>query len=341
MRNYVIRRLLLAIPTLIGLTLLIFSLTQLFDPVERASLYIRDPRQARNVEGIIEKYGLNDPLYVQYARWLGALLEGNLGWSKSANMKVLDAIFTFFPATLELVMFSVPLTVIIGIYLGRLSALHKDRFLDHLTRVIAIVGWSLPSFWLGIVLMAVVYGQTGLFPPGRLSVDASNFVHSPNFIRYTGVNTIDAILNGQWWIFFDALQHIVLPTITLTTINVALIMRVMRSSMLESLSKTYVLAARAKGLDEKEVINKHATRTALIPVITLAGILFASLLSGVVITETVFNYTGLGYWAAHAATQLDFPAVLGFALFSGILFLGANLVVDILYAYIDPRIRLT
>ncbi len=340
LKHYVIRRLILLVPTLIGVTLLIFAVLQFFSPVERAALYIRDPREARHLQGIIEKYHLNDPLYVQYYYWMREVLRGNLGWSKSVNMRVLDAIINFFPATAELTLYSAPIIILAGIKLGIISAIHRDKAPDHVTRASAIIGWSLPSFWIGIILLAIFYGQFKLFPPERLSVDAKMYVMSPNFIRYTKLNTIDALLNGQLWIFIDALKHLVLPVISLTIQIVALIVRLMRSSMLEALSKGYILTARAKGLDEKEVIYKHARKNALIPVLTVTGILIAGMLNGLVITEVVFNYKGVGYWAANAAIQLDVPAILAFALFSGIIFVFANLAVDIMYAYIDPRIRL-
>ena len=340
LKHYIIRRFLLLIPTLIGVTLLIFAVIQLFSPVERAALYIRDPRQARDLPGIIQKYHLDEPVYVQYYYWLREVLRGNLGYSKSVNMPVLDAILNFFPATIELVLYSAPLIVLLGIKLGVLAAIHKDRAVDHLTRISSIIGWSLPSFWLGILLLAMFYGQLGIFPPERLGTEASVYVNSPNFIRYTKINTIDALLNGQLWIFIDALKHLVLPVASLTIQIVALIVRIMRSSMLEALNKGYVLAARAKGLEERDVIYKHARKNALIPVFTVTGILLAGMLTGVIITETVFNYKGIGYWAAHAATQLDIPAVLGFALLAGVIFVLTNLIVDILYAYIDPRVRL-
>ena len=340
LKHYIIRRFLLLIPTLIGVTLLIFAVIQLFSPVERAALYIRDPRQARDLPGIIKKYHLDEPVYVQYYYWLREVLKGNLGYSKSVNMPVLDAILNFFPATIELVLYSAPLIVLLGIKLGVLAAIHKDRAVDHLTRISSIIGWSLPSFWLGILLLAMFYGQLGIFPPERLGTEASIYVNSPNFIRYTKINTIDALLNGQLWIFIDALKHLVLPVTSLTIQIVALIVRIMRSSMLEALNKGYVLAARAKGLEERDVIYKHARKNALIPVFTVTGILLAGMLTGVIITETVFNYKGIGYWAAHAATQLDIPAVLGFALLAGVIFVLTNLIVDILYAYIDPRVRL-
>jgi peptide/nickel transport system permease protein len=180
-----------------------------------------------------------------------------------------------------------------------------------------------------------------MFPPGRLGAAAQTFVLTdPSFIRYTGLNTIDGLLNGQLWITLDAAQRIVLPVVVLTTIQIALIVRIMRSSMLEALNKGYIVAAKAKGLSEKEVINKHARRNALIPTVTLSGLMVAGMLNGVVITETVFGINGIGKFAADAALALDIGAVLGFTLFSGSMFIIANLIVDVLYAYLDPRIRL-
>lgn len=340
LRNYVIRRALLLVPVLVGVTLLIFAVSQLLDPYMRASLYITDPRQIRNIEAIIQKYGLNQPFYIQYFKWIEQVLQGNLGWSQSARMQVLNALINYFPATLELALYAAPLTIIVGIILGKVAAVKKDTAVDHLLRSMAIIGWSLPSFWLGIVLLAMFYGGLGIFGPGRLSTWAEALVLSGQFKTYTGLYTIDAILNLNGAVLLDALSHLVLPVTTLVIINVAVLMRVMRSSMLEQLNKTYVIAARARGLKEKVVIDKHVTKNALIPVITLSGLLTASMLSGMVITETVFEIKGIGYFAARAATQLDVSAVLGFALFAGTLFVIANLIVDILYAYIDPRIRL-
>ncbi len=228
----------------------------------------------------------------------------------------------------------------LGIRLGILSAVHRDKLIDHVTRSLAIIGWSLPSFWIGIILLAVFYGNFGLFGFGRLGVQAGIYVNSADFVRYTHINTIDAILNGELWIFIDAIQHLILPVMSLTIQIIALIMRIMRSSMLEALGKGYIITARAKGLDQNEVINKHARKNALISVFTVTGILLAGMLGGLVVTETVFEFKGIGFWAARAATQLDIPAVLAFALFVGIIFVFTNLIVDILYAYIDPRIRL-
>jgi peptide/nickel transport system permease protein len=212
--------------------------------------------------------------------------------------------------------------------------------IDHITRTAATIGTSLPSFWFGIVLIFIFYVGLGWFPTGRLSTDAYTFTQTnPSFNQYTGMNTVDGILNGQLWITIDAIRHIVLPVVVLTTMQMALIVRIMRSSMLEALNKGYIIAARAKGLTEKEVINKHARRNALIPTITLSGMMVAAMLSGVVITEVVFGINGLGFWAAQAVLNLDVASIVGFTIFSGTIIVLANLIVDILYAYLDPRIR--
>lgn len=340
-RAYIIRRLLLVIPVLFGVTLLIFAVLQMFSPIERASLYVTNPNQFANLPDIIERYGLNEPVWVQYGNWINQVLHGNLGWSKVVSQPVTSAIRSFLPATLELALFAAPLIILGGIFLGSKAAAHKDKPIDHATRFGAIIGWSLPTFWLGLMLLMIFYGYfSGLFPPERLSVTSSIIVNSADFTRYTGLNTIDAILNGNGQVLGDALRHLVLPVITLTVVDIAFVMRLMRSSMLESLGKGYILTARAKGLDENTVVNRHARRNALIPVLTVSGYIFASIINGVVITETIFNYKGLGWWTWQSAVRLDVPSILGFALFNGVLFVITNLVVDLLYARLDPRVRL-
>jgi len=340
-RSYVVRRLLLLVPVLFGVSALIFGLLQFFPPAQRAMLYVQDPRQMANIDEIIELYGLNAPVWEQYGTWISEMFHGNLGWSQVVGMPVLDAIKEFLPATLELAIFAAPIIILGGIWLGTSAARHKDKIMDHVTRTGAIIGWSLPPFWFGLILMMVFYGYfAGLLPPGRLSTDMSILVHSEAFVEYTRIHFIDGILNGEWGLVLDSLRHLVLPVVTLTVVNMAFIMRLMRSSMLESLGKGYILTARAKGLSENTVINKHARRNAMIPVLTVSGYLFAALVSGVVITESIFIYNGIGWWAWRSAVTLDVPSILAFALFSGILFVLTNLVVDLLYARFDPRVRL-
>jgi len=343
--EFVVRRIILVLPTLMGVVLLIFAVTQLFTPEQRATLYITSEKQMRDIDAVIAQYRLRDPVFVQFVGWFGQLLQGNLGYSRTGNGPVLSVLLRKMPATVELVLFSVPIVILLGIYLGIYSAVNRDKPVDHVTRTVSIIGYSLPTFWLGIMLIAIFFSGLGLFPPERLGSQAFQYVYlSGKWNPYSGLMIIDGFLNGQLWIVVDALKHLVLPTITLVTIQIALILRVMRSSMLESLGKGYITTAKSKGLTDKEVINKHARRNALIPTMTVAGLLTAGLLTGVTITETVFNINGIGRWAATAAggggTVPDVPAVLGFSLFAGIVYVVANLVVDILYAYVDPRIRL-
>jgi dipeptide transport system permease protein len=341
LRSYIIRRLLLLIPVLFGVTMFIFGITMFFSPVQRVSLYVHDVRQLQDIGTIIHQYGLDRPVWEQYGTWLGQVLRGNLGWSEVVSMPVGQAIWHYLPTTVELAMFATPIIILMGIFLGTTAAAHKDKPLDHGTRVVAILGWSMPTFWLGLILLMVFYGYfSGLLPPGRLSTQMQLLVDSAAFTRYTHINTIDAILNLNGPVLLDALRHLVLPVITISIVNIAFIMRLMRSSMLESLGKGYILTARAKGLAERIVVNKHARRNALIPVITVSGYLFAALASGAVITESIFSYKGIGWWAWQSAVHLDIASVLGFALFTATLFVLINLVVDILYTRVDPRVRL-
>lgn len=341
MTRYIIRRLLILPLVIFGLSVMIFGMLMTLDPVERAALYVTSPpKNPEALQAIIQKYGLNQPIYIQYKDWIGGIMHGQFGWSKTAQMPVLQAIKYYFPATLELAIWSMIPIMVIGIYLGVQAAIHHDHLIDHAARVFSIIGYSFPSFVFGLLVLMIFYAALQWFPPGRLSDWASTIVRSAAFHRYTGMNTFDAILNGRWNIFLDALRHLVLPSITLSYINWSLILRVTRSSMLDVIGQEYVTTARAKGLRERVVINRHVLRNALIPVATIGGLLLVALLNGVVITETVFNYHGMGWWFANAALNFDAVSVLGVALFDGILLILANLLVDITYAYLDPRIRL-
>ncbi len=340
MATYVARRLLLLPLVAFGVTLLIFALLQFLSPAERAALFVTDPRQLAQLGAIIRKYGLDQPVHVQYWAWLKQLAHGDLGWSQTARMSTSMALATFFPATLELTIYMFVPIILIGLWLGTKAAVHKDKVIDHFSRIFAISLRGLPSFVWGLIVLMVFYGWLNWFPPGRLSLEADLYVKTSEFHRYTRLMTVDALLNGQVWIFLDALRHIVGPAMTLVLVEMALLVRITRSSMLEVLRQDYVRTARAKGLAEPVVINRHARKNALIPVVTLSSLLFVGLLGGVVLAETIFNYPGIGKWGAEAAVQLDIPGVTGFAMFiAGVTVLG-NLAADILYATIDPRIRL-
>lgn len=353
MLNYIIRRLIMVPFLLFGVTVLIFLMLQFLSPVERSALYVREiPKNDAVLEGIIKRYGLDQPLYVQYWKWLvgttdprtgdrvGGILRGELGYSRTASQPIADLLKRRFPATLEMALLAVIPVVVGGIFLGVVGAVNHNKFLDHAVRIFGIVGWSFPDFVFALLLIMAFYVGTGWFPPGRLSDWATRAVMSPEFRNYTSMMTIDSLLNLRLDIFWDAVRHLILPVISLAYLWWALTLRVTRSSMLETLRQDYITTARAKGLSERVVINQHALPNGLLPVVTLAGGTVVGLLGGVTIIETVFNYPGIGMAAANAASNLDVITVLAFVLFNGAILVVANVIVDILYAYIDPRVRL-
>lgn len=342
MLPYVIRRCLLLILVLIGVSVLIFGILMTFSPERRAAAYVTSPQQAKDIPKIIQQYGLDDPFYVQYFRWIREIFRGNLGWSLVAARPVGEAFWRYFPVTLEMNCFAAPLVIFCGIWLGSISGIHRDTWVDHVTRIFAIIGWSLPTFLFALVLLMVFYGYFNLFSPGILSDTYSMFIidQPGQFVRYTGMYTVDGLLNGRPDITLDALRHLVLPVTTYVIVVVALNMRIMRSGIIEELAKDYVITARAKGADKHTVNVKHARRNALLPVITISGQLVALSMEGSISVEVVFNRQGIGWWLAESATQLDMPVLMCICLFMGVVFVVTNLVVDILYATIDPRIRL-
>lgn len=354
MLTYIIRRLLMVPLLLFGVTVLIFAMLQFLSPVERSALYVRDvPKNDKMIAGIIKKYKFDRPLYEQYWVWLagsvdagtgerhGGILFGDFGYSRTGSQPVAELISNRFPNTLDLTVWAVAPVILVGIWLGVQAAVHQNSIIDQAARVFSIVGTSFPTFVFGLLMLMFFYVKLGWFPPGRISDWAGQAIRSADFHRYTTLLTFDALLNGRFDIFLDAIRHMFMPILTLSYISWATFLRVTRSSMLETLRMEYVTTARAKGLTEHDVIFKHAQPNAMIAVVTLAGFSVVGLLGGVVITETVFNYPGIGQAAASAAAQLDVITVLGFALFNGFILIVSNLVVDVLYAVVDPRVRLS
>jgi dipeptide transport system permease protein len=326
---------------LLGVSILVFVIMMIMPPGMRLASYVHNEKVTpKQMDALIKQYGLNDPAPVQYFRWMRNVFRGEFGYSVTAGAPVTEGFIQYFPTTLELVLYSVPFIILVGIALGTIGAVHKDKAPDHITRVIAIIGYSLPTFWLGLLLLMSFYGFFGLFPPGSLSNEAKAVVFGEGYHRYTTLLTVDAILNWRWDIFWDALYRMILPAVNLVIIQSALIMRLTRSSMLEALGQDYVMTARAKGADRRTVHVRHARKNALLPVITVAGFTFAGLMAGMVITETIFNRKGIGWWMARAATQLDVAAIMFNVLFLGLLYVVVNLVVDLIYAWVDPRVRL-
>ena len=353
MTNYIIRRLLLVPVLLFGVTLIIFGMLQFLGPVERSALYVRDfPKNENQIAGIIKRYGLDQPFYKQYLIWIngvkdpvtgereGGILHGDFGYSRSQSQPVINIIKTRFPNTLDLALWTVFPMLSVGIWLGVQAAVHQNGFIDQAARVFSIVGTSFPTFVFGLLILMFFYAKLGWFLPGKNSIWVTQEIMKGTFTQYTKLLTIDALLNGRLDIFWDALRHLVLPILTLSYISWATFVRVTRSSMLETLRMEYVTTARAKGLKEKDVINKHARPNAMLTIATMAGMSVVGLLGGVVITETVFNYPGIGSAAAEAAQQLDVVTTLGFAIFNGLILIFMNLIIDILYGVIDPRVRL-
>ena len=342
MLAFITRRFLLLILVLFGVSVLLFGILMTFSPERRAATYVSSPQQAKDIPKIIKQFGLDDPFYLQYFRWMKEVFKGNMGWSLVASRPVWEAFWTYFPITLEMNLFAAPIVLFFGIWLGTLSGIHRDQWIDHITRILAIIGWSLPTFLFALVLLMIFYGYFQIFSPGVLSDQLKMFImdNPDTFTRYTGMYTIDGILNGRLEITLDALAHLVLPVMTYVIVVVALNMRVMRSGMIEELSQDYVITARAKGADKHTIHIKHARRNALLPVITVAAQLIAMSMEGSIAVEVVYNRHGLGWWLAESAVQLDMPVLMCICLFMGIVFVITNLALDILYAYIDPRIRL-
>ena len=329
----------LLIPVLIGVSLLAFFIMR--SAGDPTFSYIQNPDKLTDIQYnlIREKYHLNEPTYVQYFFWLDATLHGDLGYTSADQHKpVTQTLAERFPATFELALLATFFSVIVGIAVGTASAVRANSVFDQAARVTSLVAVSIPVFWLGIMLQMLFYYYLGWLPiSGRY-----DFVNNdPTTLSvHTNFLLIDTALSGNLTFFIDALKHILLPAITLAFVSTALILRMMRASMLEVLGAEYVQTARSKGLSEKVVIKKHARRNALIPTTTVVGLSFGALLGGAVLTETVFDWQGLGQWSADAALRLDSAGVMGFTLLTAVIYVLANLIVDLTYAYLDPRVRL-
>ncbi|KAF2955964.1 ABC transporter permease [Marinitoga sp. 38H-ov] len=343
MTAYIIRRLLLLPLIIFGVTLIVFSMMQLLGEDQLLAAYVDpnslDKMSVEELEMVKEKYGLNDDPVTKYVKWIGNVVKGDLGWSIVGKEPVSKAILGRLPSTIELALFSIFPIIGVGVWLGVKAALHRNKWQDHLIRIFSIVGWSFPDFVFGLLILMVFYSWLGWFPPGRVSLQIESIINSPDFHQYTKLVTIDGLLNGRLDVFWDGLRHLIGPILTLSYLWWAYLIRITRSSMLEVLSKDYVRTARAKGLSERVVINKHAKRNALIPVATVAGSMIIGLIMGVIIVETIFVRPGIGSFAAKAAGQLDYASIMGMLLFSSFILIVGNLIIDISYALIDPRIR--
>lgn len=357
MPQFVGRRLLLLIPVMIGVVLITFMIVRLI-PGNPCVTMLGERATPAKCEAFMERFGLNDNIIVQFGRYLVNMVKGDFGNSIRFTRPVVDLISERLPLTMELTFLAMIFSTTVGVLLGVVSALKRNTFLDTVTMIIANIGVSMPVFWLGLLLaylFALVLKDTAfvLPPSGRFSAGMAltNLADFWNLGKITGFKKfiidlisnftlINAIITGNWKIFGDALRHLILPAVAVGTIPMSIIARMTRSSLLEVLGQDYIRTARAKGLVERKVISKHAMRNAMIPIVTIIGIETGSLLSGAVLTETVFSLPGIGTSLVGAILARDYPVVQGFTMVIAIIFVLVNLIVDLSYAYLDPRIRL-
>ena len=333
--SFIARRLVLAFLVLCIVSVATFLLAHAV-PGDPITAIISD-RQADNPEvraALERRWGLDRPLPVQYGYYVRNLLRGDLGESIAKRTPVADELKQRVPATIELTLYAMAFAVIVGVPLGIVSAIRHDRWPDHVARFITLIGTSIPVFWLGLLLLYVFFYRLHWLPgPGRLDVG----MKAPETI--TGMVTVDALLAGDWGVLTAALRRLVLPSVVLGAYAMGIVARMLRSSLLAALGDDYVRTARAKGMQERRVVVGHALRNALIPTVTVFGLTFASLLAGAVLTETIFSWPGIGGFAVTAALKLDYPALLGVTLVVAVVYVLVNLLVDIVYGILDPRIR--
>ncbi len=335
MGRYIARRLLLMVVAAVGVTLISFVISHAVptDPVV-ANLGQQASQRPELVAAFKAQWGLDQPLYIQYWRFISGLARGDLGMSINTRRPISTDIGQFLPATIELATTAILIALIVGIPLGVFSALYRDSLIDHLARFVSLIGVSIPIFWLAAVALVVFYATLHLtVGPGRLGPQM------PPPPQVTGFYLIDSLLAGDLVTFKSAVDHLVLPGLVLSSSIMGLVTRITRSSMLEVLNQDYIRTARAKGLVERMVVVRHALRNALIPTVTVLGLAYGSLLSGAVMTETIFAWPGLGRYAFQAATQNDFPAIMGVTFIIALIYILVNLAVDLLYGLLDPQIR--
>jgi peptide/nickel transport system permease protein len=335
--RFIVRRLAALLLLLVGITAVIFLLTQLVPSNAVATnLGEQAAGDPAAVAAFKHHYGLDKPLPERYVLYLDHVLHGDLGQSSLTHAAVTHDLGQFIPATGELALFSVLFAAIVGVAFGVLAALRRNRPVDHVLRVGSLAGISMPTFWIALVALYVGFYKLNWFPgAGRLDPG----VDPPSSV--TGLYTIDALLQGKLGLFWQAFHHLMLPALVLAAFNVSLLTRFTRSAVLEVVGNDYVRSARAKGLPARIVVPRYILRAALPSVITVLGLVFANVLTGAVLVEKIFSWPGIGQYAYEAAVNLDVPAIAGVSMFVAVVYVTVNFIVDILYAVVDPRIRLT
>ena len=332
MRRYAIRRSLTIVPVLLGVSLLVFSFIHLI-PGDPALTMLGERATPEKVAEVRARLGLDRPIWQQYVLYIGKALRGDLGVSIIRGDPVASDLLRRFPATVELATAAIVVAIALGIPIGVASAVWRNSLLDSLARLGALTGVSMPIFWLGLVLAWFFGVQLRVLPTGFRLSSGTAFVPWTNFV------ILDAILQGDWPTLADAVRHLILPALALATIPLAVIARMTRASMLEVLSREYIRTAEAKGLSRRVVILRHALRNALLPVLTVVGLQVGRLLAGAILTETIFSWPGIGLWVYESIESRDYAVVQGVSLFIAVIVVGVNLLTDLLYAAVDPRIK--
>lgn len=333
MARFISRRLFHLIFILIGVSILVFLMLRLI-PGDPAHLLVGELASPQDIARIREKLGLDSSYVYQYFIYASNLLKGDMGTSIRSNAPVSQEIFVRFLATVELSIAAMLISSLIGILAGVISSVRQYSIFDYFSMMMALVGISMPIFWLGLMLMYLFSVKWGILPMmGRFTMGLDYHVIS-------GLVMLDSLLSGDFQLFFNSVKHLILPAFTLATIPMAIIARMTRSSMLEVMSKDYIRTARAKGLSRGTVIFRHALKNAFLPIITVIGLNFGLLLGGAVLTETIFSWPGLGRYVVDSLSARDYPAVQGCILFFAVIMVIVNLTVDIFYLYLDPRLRI-
>lgn len=332
MIQYIVRRLISMIPTLFGVSVVVFLFIHLI-PGDPASAMLRENAPAEVAERIRESLGLNRPLYEQYAIYLGKVLRGDLGRSLVTNNPVTDDLANRLPATAELSILAILIATLVGIPAGIISAVRRNSIIDTASMFLSLTGVSMPIFWLGLMAIYLFAVELHWVPSGtRIGPDVQ-------LTRITNFYLLDALLTGNFAALGDLLHHLILPSIVLATVPMAILARMTRSSMLEALNQDYVRTAHAKGLRTRVVVVRHALKNALLPIITVIGLQVGGLLSGAILTETIFGWPGVGRWVYDSIQLRDYPVVQGVTLTIALIFVFVNLLVDLSYAFVDPRIH--
>ncbi len=333
--SFILRRLLLIIPVVVGITVVTFLVSHSVpaDPIA-ANLGQRAQDDPAIIQQYRHEWGLDKSLPQQYVTYVWNIAHGDMGISISTRRPVVEDLKQYFPATVELSVAALLFAMLVGIPLGVVASTHRDRPVDHLARGLSLVGVATPVFWLGLMLLVLFYSKLGWAPgPGQLDAD-----YNPPPV-HTGMIIVDSILAGDTDDLQNSLEHLILPALTLGSYTMGIITRMIRSSMVEALAQDYIRTAKAKGVARRRIVYRHALRNAFIPTLTLVGLAFGSLLSGAVLTETIFSWQGIGSYATKTAALLDYPAIMGVALVTAVIYVFVNLLVDILYGVLNPQIR--